>query len=88
MLNTKLIKSLTDLRASPAGIAQLAKDEGPVYIFNRNRPISVVMDIKDYDDLIDRLEDALDAAEVKEMMKTAKPEDFVPWEKIKKDLKL
>ncbi len=91
MLNTKVIKGLTDLRSDPQGITQLAKDEGPVYIFNRNKPISVVLDIDDYkaqEELIDKLQDAIDAAEIMEMKKTAKPSDFVPWEKIKKDLNL
>lgn len=91
MLNTSLIKGLTDLRADPQGITQLARNEGPVYIFNRNKPISVVVDINYYqaqEDLIDKLQDAIDAAEIKEMKKSAKPEDFVPWKKIKKDLNL
>lgn len=51
MLNRNLVKSLTDLRADPAGISKLAQEEGPVYIFNRNKPISVVLDVKDYEEL-------------------------------------
>ncbi len=89
MLNTKVIKGLTDLRADPQGISQLAKTEGPVYIFNRNKPISVVVDIDEYkaqEELIDKLQDALDVAEIKEMKKTAKPEDFVSHEKLFQDL--
>jgi len=49
MLNIKVIKGLTDLRANPAAICRLAKEEGPVYIFNRNRPICVIMDVEDYE---------------------------------------
>lgn len=86
MLNTKLIKGLTDLRIDPQGITQLAKTDGPVYIFNRNKPISVVVDIKEFEDLMDRLEDTLDAAEIKEMKKTAKPENFITHEQLFKNL--
>lgn len=89
MLNTKTIKGLTDLRADPQGITQLAKDEGPVYIFNRNKPIGVVLGIDEYkaqEELIDKLQDALDVAEIKEMKKTAKSGDFISHEKLFKDL--
>ena len=86
MLNTQTIKSLTDLRLNPMAISQLAKDEGPVYIFNRNRPISVILDIEEFDDLMDRFQVALDAAEIKEMKKTAKREDFISHEKLFKEL--
>lgn len=61
MLNTQTIKSLTDLRLNPMAISQLARDEGPVYILNRNKPISVIIDIQEFESLIDRLEDAWDA---------------------------
>lgn len=87
MLSTQL-KSLTDLRSNPLLVAQLAADEGPVYILNRNKPISVLMDVAKYEALLDRLEDALDVLEIKEMKKTAKPEDFIPWEIVKKRLGL
>ena len=86
MLNTQTIKSLTDLRTNPAAITQLAKDEGPVYIFNRSKPISVLMDLEDYEDLIDRLEDALDAIEIKKLKKSSKKSDFVSLDELKKDL--
>lgn len=89
MLNIQSIKSLTDLRTNPAAVSRLAKQLGePVYIFNRTRPISVLLDIKEYEELVERLEDALDALEVKEMKKTAKAKDFVAWKKVKKELSL
>lgn len=76
------------MRNNPLLISQLAADEGPVYILNRNKPVSVLMDVARYEDLLDRLEDALDVLEIKEMKKTAKPEDFIPWEIVKKKLGL
>ncbi len=87
MLSTQL-KSLTDLRTNPLLVSQLASNEGPIYILNRNKPISVILDVIEYENLLDRLQDALDVLEIKELKKTAKPEDFVPWEKVKKKLGL
>lgn len=87
MLSTQL-KSLTDLRTNPLLVSQLASNEGPVYILNRNKPISVLLDVTEYENLLDRLQDALDVLEIKELKKTAKPEDFVPWEEVKKKLGL
>lgn len=61
MLNTQSIKSFTDLRTDPAGVAQLAVDSGPIYILNRNRPISVLLDVSHYEQLIEELQDARDS---------------------------
>ncbi len=87
MLSSQL-KSLTDLRSNPLLVSQLAKDEGPVYILNRNKPISVILDVAEYEELLDRLQDALDVLEIKELKKAVKSEDFVSWEKAKKKLRL
>lgn len=88
MLNTQTIKSLTDLRSNPSAVIALAKQMGPVYIFNRSKPMGVLIDIEEYDDLIDRFEDALDAEEIQQLQKTAKPSDFIPLEEIEKELGL
>lgn len=76
------------MRLNPLLISRLASDEGPVYILNRNKPVSVMIDVGEYEEFLDRLADAEDAAEIKELKKTAKPSDFVRWEKVKKDLNL
>lgn len=85
MLSQQL-KGITDLRMNPLLICQLASDEGPIYILNRNKPVSVLMGVREYEKLIDRLEDALDAEEIREMKKTAKKEDFVSHENLMKEL--
>jgi len=36
-----------------------------VDIFNRGKPVSVLLDVKLYEDMVERLEDALDAVEMK-----------------------
>ena len=87
MLSTQL-RSITDLRSNPLLISQLASEEGPAYILNRNKPVSVIMDVDEYEGFLDQLQDARDAAEISEWKKTAKPSDFVPWEKVKKNLGL
>lgn len=65
MLNTKLIKSYTDLRLDPAKVAQLASDYGPVYIFHRNNPTSVLMDVHEYETMLEELQDSRDSLELK-----------------------
>lgn len=81
MLSTQL-KSLTDLRTNPLLISQLASDQGPVYILNRNKPISVILDVQEYENLLDQLQDARDATEIKELKKTASPDEFVSHDKL------
>lgn len=60
MLNTQLIKSFSDMRLDPAGLSRLASDVGPVYILNRNTPTSVLLDVAEYEKLIEELQDARD----------------------------
>lgn len=71
MLSSQL-KSLTDLRSNPLLVSQLASTDGPVYILNRNKPISVLLDVKEYEALLNRLEDALDALYMKSYEKSLK----------------
>ncbi len=90
MLNTQFIKSLTDLRSDPAQIAQLARQsENPVYILNRGKPISVLMDVKAYEELVEKLEDALDSLEMKAFEKEeTKDDEWISHEDLKKKLKI
>lgn len=76
MLNIHSIKNLTDLRSDPAKITQLASEQQePVYIFNRSKPVSVLLDIKVYQELIDTLEDALDSLEMRQFEKVKKTKE-------------
>ena len=63
----------------------MASNEGPVYILNRNKLISVILDINEYEELLDQLQDAHDVAEIKEL-KTAKPSDFILHDKLFSEL--
>jgi PHD/YefM family antitoxin component YafN of YafNO toxin-antitoxin module len=89
MLNTQFIKNLTDLRLDPAKITELAQSSDcPVYIFNRSKPVSVLLNINFYQELIDKLEDALDALEMKEFeKKTRSKENWISHEELLKNLK-
>ena len=87
MLSTQL-RSITDLRSNPLLISRLASDEGPIYILNRNKPVSVMMDVADYEELLDQLQDTKDAAEIKELKKTVKPSHFISHERLMKELGL
>lgn len=85
MLSTNL-KSITDLRLDPFAITQLARDEGPVYILNRNKPVGVILDVKEYEYLMDQLQDALDVTEIKARRKMFKATDFVSHNDLFSDL--
>jgi prevent-host-death family protein len=89
MLNTQFIKSLTDLRSDPAHIAKLAQEsENPVYILNRGKPVSVLLDVKAYEELIEKLEDALDSLEMKTFEKKTRKEKWITHDELKKKLKI
>ncbi len=73
MLNTQYIKNLTDLRLNPAEIIKLSKQSNnPVYIFDRGKPTSVMLDVKTYEEMVEKLEDALDTVEMKVFEKKPK----------------
>jgi len=88
MLNIQFIKNMTDLRLDPAKITQLARDsDNPVYIFNRGKPVSVLLDIQHYEEMIERLEDALDALEMRRFEKRPKNnKNWIGHEKLLKTL--
>lgn len=90
MLNSQNIKSLTDLRLDPAKVTKLAEQsDNPVYIFNRGRPISVILNVKVYEELMEKLEDALDALEMKAFEKRPKrKKDWISHDELVKRLKL
>ena len=66
MLNSNSIKSFTDMRLNPAMLAQLASDTGPVYILNRNKPVSVLIDVNEYESMMEELQDSRDSLWLKE----------------------
>lgn len=83
MLSTQL-KSITDLRANPLLISQMASDTGPVYILNRNKPVSILMGVEQYEEMLNLLQDSKDADEIKELKKITKSSDLTTHEEISK----
>ena len=89
MLNTQTIKSLTDLRSNPLNVIKLAQQEGAVYILNRTRPTSVLLSLEKYDEMVDLIDDYLDGIWMAEQEKKPfDPKDWIPWEEVKKSLKI
>ena len=90
MLNIQSIKSLSDLRTDPSQVTQLATDsKEPVYIFNRSKPVSVLLDVHVYQQLMEKLKDALDAVEMKKAeKKPKKTKDWISHKKLKQKLNL
>lgn len=88
MITAQTIKGMTDLRADPVRVAKLAKTHGPVYILNRSTPTSVLLDVGDYEELMDRLQDAEDALEIAKEKLTAKKADFTSHRELVKELGL
>lgn len=88
MITAQTIKGMTELRANPLKIAQLAKSQGPVYILNRSLPTSVLLDVTDYENMVDRLQDTQDALEILKTKSTTKKTDFISHEKLVKKLGL
>ena len=86
MITAQTIKGMTDLRVDPVKVARLAKTHGPVYILNRSTPTSVLLDVTDYEELVDRLQDAEDALEITKTKLTAQKADFISHKQLLKKL--
>ena len=84
MLNPKAIKTISDLREDPLAVVKAAKELGePIYLFNRATPTGVVMDLAQYQQLMELLEDYEDARNIKKVIENPKTK-WVPWDKVKK----
>lgn len=58
------------MRLDPSKVTDLANSsDNPVYIFNRSKPVSVLLNVKYYEELVEKLEDALDALDMKDLEK-------------------
>mgnify|MGYP001559555768 CR=1 FL=1 len=89
MLNINTIKSFTDLRQDPAGIAALAKQEDEVAIVSRSNLELVAMSPEAYfarEKLLDELQDRLDVLEIAEMKKNADESKFTTHDQLLKKL--
>lgn len=87
MLNPAAIKTISDLRQNPLAILKDAKKlNEPIYLFYRSKPQGVIMDLKRYEELIELLQDYQDTWEIKQRLESET--EWIPWEKVKKELNL
>ena len=73
-------------------LAEVEKTGEPVAFEKDGREVAVLVSASDFH-LLQRLreedeQDQLDAEEADRILSEAKPEDFIPWAKVKSDLKL
>jgi len=88
MLNPTAIKTISDLRNDPHGVIKSTQElNEPIYIFYRSTPQAAVIDIDDFNRLIEEVEDLKDALEVAKRQNDRKRR-LIPWTKIKKELNL
>ena len=88
MLNPSSIRTISDLRTDPHAVIKSAQElNEPVYIFYRSTPQVAVINIDDFNRLIEEVEDLKDALEVAKRQNDRKRK-LIPWTKIKKELNL
>lgn len=88
MLDPKSIRTVTDLREDPVSVLRAAKDAAePIYVFYRSSLQAAIVNIQDFNDLLEELEDLKDALEVLQRQKDPARE-LVPWEEVKRKLNL
>ena len=73
-------------------LAEVEKTGAPVAFEKDGREVAVLVSARDFH-LLQRLreedeQDQLDAEEADRILSEPKPEDFIPWAKVKSDLKL
>ena len=73
-------------------LAEVEKTGEPVAFDKDGREVAVLVSARDFH-LLQRLreedeQDRLDAEEADRILAESKPEDFIPWENVKSDLKL
>ena len=66
-------------------VDEVVRGGGPVLIRHRKKPVAAVIRIEDLE-LFEKLEDEIDIREAKKAM--ADPRPSIPWEKVKRKLKL
>jgi len=64
-------------------VDEAVRNRGPVIIRRKKKPVAAVVPIEDLE-IIERLEDEIDIREARK----ARKEKTIPWEQVKKDLRL
>ena len=78
-------KTVTDLREDVVKIlASLQKQKGPQFIFYKSKPKAVLLAIKEYQGLLELLEDYEDSLEASEIIAKAKKEKLYSFDQVAK----
>ena len=87
MINTTNTRTITDLRFKTKEVLAKA-EEGPVYLFHRSTPQSVLLSFERYVDLMSQVEDYYLSLKAEELLSEPKnPKDWLSFEEVKKSLK-
>lgn len=81
MLKEENIKTITQLRDAPMEVFEHSQEE-PTYIFNRSKPVGVVMTPGKFNQMLEALEDSYDARELEFLAKMSDENDFVDMDKL------
>ena len=87
MLNTRNVKTISDMRKNALGILKQTKSSGPLYLFYRSKPQAVFLSLVNYQRLKDIAEDYFDSLKAQEFEKEDKKK--IKWtghEQLKKEL--
>ncbi len=63
---------------------EISKSSEPIIVLNKNKPVSVMMSPEVYEEIIDRLADIQDLADVLEDEKNYDEKDYISFEEFKK----
>lgn len=81
MINPKTIRTISDLRENPLEVLKAAEKLGePIYLFYRSKPKGVLVDLDKFNELMEFVEDYMDALKIKEVLEDEETE-FEPLEK-------
>lgn len=71
--NESNVKTVTDMRQDPVGLLKsVRQSDGPQYIFYRSSPQAVLLDLENYQKLLDLSENYLDSLTAQEYEKENK----------------
>lgn len=81
------VKTITDLREKTLELLrQVQRSHGPIYIFNRSKPQAVILNVNQFQELVERLDDFRDTLEFEEAIETSTGEfiDFEAYDKARR----
>lgn len=81
------VQTITDLRERTLELLKkVQRTRGPIYIFNRSKPQAVILNVAQFKEMIEELEDLRDTLELEEAIETSTGEfmDFEAYDKARR----